>query len=584
MKYPRLNELAQGRLVTEEFRGYNRNYRAGDGEWFHTENVSAHQYPLLVPRKPRGVVAELNDPQGLIAKDALAWVDGSRLFYNGKEVDGVTLSELPEMQPKRLVSMGAYLIIFPDKVCINTQDLSDIQYLEASYTSEEGTPVTYTLCKVDGTEYGQPVISATAPKEPKDGSLWIDTSESVHTLHQYSESAAMWIGVASTYIKISAPNIGKMFQQWDGVSLSGCEVNALNDTTSIIYQKSDDSIVVVGILDATQTQTDPLCVRRQVPELDFVTECNNRLWGVKYGIVNGKTVNEIYASALGDPKVWNRFLGISTDSYVASVGSDGAWTGCIAHLGSVLCFKENHIHRVSGNLPSNFSVSETICRGVQRGSEASLVIVNEILYYKSRMDVCAFDGSLPVSVSSKLGDTHYSEAVAGSIGNRYYISMKERGGAWHLFCYDTASGIWCREDSTHAIAFASKDSELYWIDAEKKALICAGATEGTPEKAVEWSCDSAIFGYSYPDNKYLSRFVFRAYLAKGASLQVSLQYDDCGEWEYQSGVSGNGIVRTFIIPVIPKRCDHLQIRLKGYGDCRVYSFMRYLEEGSDAYA
>ena len=56
----------------------------------------------------------------------------------------------------------------------------------------------------------------------------------------------------------------------------------------------------------------------------------------------------------------------------------------------------------------------------------SLAIVNEVLYYKSRSAICSYDGSLPVEISSALGDESYSNAVAGAFGNKYYISCEER--------------------------------------------------------------------------------------------------------------------------------------------------------------
>ena len=72
--------------------------------------------------------------------------------------------------------------------------------------------------------------------------------------------------------------------------------------------------------------------RRSVPEMDFVIESGNRLWGCKYGVVDGKAVNEIYASKLGDFKNWNCYAGRSTDSYVATRGSDGPFTGVHATI------------------------------------------------------------------------------------------------------------------------------------------------------------------------------------------------------------------------------------------------------------
>ena len=158
----------------------------------------------------------------------------------------------------------------------------------------------------------------------------------------------------------------------------------------IIWDKGDDYIVVTGIIDRVTTQEAPITVARRMPNMDFVIESRNRLWGCRYGTdVNGNMVNEIYASKLGDFKNWNSFAGISTDSYAVTVGTDGQFTGAITHLGYPIFFKEGCMHKVYGDsLP--FGVQDTACRGVQKGCGGSLAIVNEVLYYKSRSAVCAY--------------------------------------------------------------------------------------------------------------------------------------------------------------------------------------------------
>lgn len=86
---------------------------------------------------------------------------------------------------------------------------------------------------------------------------------------------------------------------------------------------------------------------RTAPDMDFVCQCGNRLWGCRYGNDGEKNINELYCCALGDFKNWNQYLGLSTDSWRASVGSDGVWTGAVNYLGSPVFFKENCIHRIS---------------------------------------------------------------------------------------------------------------------------------------------------------------------------------------------------------------------------------------------
>ena len=73
-------------------------------------------------------------------------------------------------------------------------------------------------------------------------------------------------------------------------------------------------------------------------------------------------------------------MGISTDSWVGSVGTDGQFTGAITHLGYPLFFKETVLHKVYISQNGAHSIQDTACRGVQSGCGDSLAIVNEVLY------------------------------------------------------------------------------------------------------------------------------------------------------------------------------------------------------------
>ena len=469
MYLPELYELKTSRDFIDVFGGYNHNSRIRENEFYDMKNLTSSQYPILAPRGKRGIYATPESPQGLIAKDNLCYVDGSAMVVNGYRVE-MGLSTEADMCPKTLVSMGAYIIILPDKMYLNTADLTDFGNIEATVTTS--SPVTFTLCKIDGLDYGVEA-SATEPDAPENHELWIDSSTTPHTLKQWSATSSMWVTIATTYIKISSPGIGASFEKYDGVSISGLNGvplhdnitgNAIEDTSDlskidgsfVIWEKGDDYIVVIGMLDRTRTITDTVTIKREMPTMDFIVESENRLWGCHYGVAkNGEVVNEIYASKLGDFKNWSCFMGISTDSYTASVGTDGAFTGAITHLGYPIFFKEKFMHKVYGNYPANYQIQTTACRGVQRGSEKSLAIVNEVLYYKSTMAVCAYDGSLPSEISSALGEEHYTDAIACAHGNKYYINMKDKSGVYHLFVYDAVKGMWHKEDNTHIKSFCS---------------------------------------------------------------------------------------------------------------------------------
>ena len=395
----------------------------------------------------------------------------------------------------------------------------------------------------------------------------------------------MWVTVPTTYIKITSPGIGKKFEKYDGVTISGVKNDNLQDlnNTMVIWGKDDNSIIVTGILDATVVQDGSvgvITVTREMPIMDFVTESGNRLWGCRYGKANnGQVVNEIYASKLGDFKNWNCFMGVSTDSYAATVGTDGQFTAAVTHLGYPLFFKETCVHKVYGNYPSNFQIQTTNCRGVAKGSEKSLATVNEVLYYKSRNGVCAYDGSLPVEVSSALGEVTYTDAVGGYLGNKYYISMKDAGDAYHLFVYDTVKRMWHREDNTQVKDFCNCRGELYYIDTNSqiKTINGSGNKDTTPTK---WMAETGVIGTSLPDKKYISRLLVRMSLDVGAKVMFFIQYDSSGAYEHLFTMTGVSL-HSFNVPIKPKRCDHFRLKITGVGDAKIYSITKTIEQGSD---
>lgn len=580
MKLPTLSGVATSRDMVDAFGGYNHNLRIGSGEFYDTKNTTSSYYPLLSPRPKRGLYKESTTPiTGIIEKDTLCHIEGNTFYFNGKPYD----LELND-EPKSLISMGAYVIIMPDKKYFNTANDTDYGNIEKRIKPQG--KVSFELCKLDGEGYGDisNIASPTAPGEPKNMDLWIDTSSVPNTLKQYSTTNEQWVSIATTYIKIifqeHTTENPIPFKEGDGVTISGITAEGVTDlnNTMVVWASGANYIVVTGILNKVVEQTGGVIVEKKMPDMDFVIESKNRLWGCKYGVVDGKAVNEIYASKLGDFSNWNCFSGISTDSYVVSLGSDGVFTGAINHMGYPLFFKENCVHKVYGDtLP--FGVQETACRGVQRGCHKSLSIVNEILYYKSRSAICAYDGSLPVEISSALGDVSYHNAAAGTLGNKYYISMADNDGVYHMFAYDTKMGLWHREDNTHALAFCTCRGNLYYIEGNTiKSVIGSGETTITDD--INWMAETGIIGVDMPDKKYISRIDVRLSLEVGARVFFYIQYDSMRTWEHLFTMTGTTL-KTFAIPIKPKRCDHLRLRIEGIGEAKIFSICKTIEQGSD---
>ena len=621
-KMPQLPAVQKQTRMTTNFLGYNHQEIIEDGEMYDMQNMSGRLYPMLAPRKKRGITVvdpqgtgmPLNTLYGLHGRDQLVHIVGRDVYYalQPHPVQGIQVSTEESMLPKKIVSFGAYVCIWPDRVYFNTANLDDAGLMYKDWDNVSGggyKSMTLTLCRADGTNYDAEniTVSVSPPPDAVNGDLWIDQSGDVDVLKQYMEDMEEWLEIATTYIKIESAGIGSGLKEYDVVEISGLaaastvtdqkvveQIKMLN-TTNIVYYCGENYIVVAGILSRSQDTVaqQRVQVNLDVPDMDFVCESNNRLWGCKYGLRNGETVNEIYASALGDFRNWNRFMGNSQDSWSASVGTDGPFTGAIAQRGYPVFFKEGYIHRVSGSLPSNFSITTTACRGVQAGSWRSVQVVNEAIYYKSRQGVMRYDGSMPDSVGDQLGEILYSDARAGVLFSRYYISMKDRNNEWHQFVYDTEKGTWHKEDNFHAMCYGSVGDELFAIDEDHNTIVTMDGSMGELEDDFEWSATFGLQGAEYGRGTYgsrirndlsaklyMSRFLIRIYIEPETTVKLEIKYMD-GDWEKVGEITGDKL-DSYLLPVIPRRCDHLRFRISGRGDTRIYSIARQLEVASDA--
>lgn len=592
---PELYNVDTSREMISAFRGYNHNLRISDDEFYDMKNMTGDYYPVLAPRRLRGNVSEMSGtPYGMFGYDTLYWWEGETFFR------GIKNNQVPgdentsalgwervikgEESEKQIVAMGNYVVIFPDKKCYNILT-GEIDYLEQNH---EAANATLSLCKLDGTPYGNYTVATKAPEAPGDGALWIDSSKEPHVLKEYSSATEEWNSVATTYVKISAGGIDTGFSELDGVTLtfkdeSGAEVLS---GEYIIYGVGEHYIIVTAIIDKTYSKG-TASVSRKVPDMDFVTVCDNRLWGCS------SAKNEIYACALGDPKNWNRFLGISTDSYAASIGSPGDFTGAITHMGYVLFMKEDCIHRIYGNRPANFQLTTLNCRGVEKGSERSLVIVNETLFYKSRHDICMLGSGLPVSISEPLGNIKYHSASAGQHNSKYYISMKDNDDNGVMLVYDTVKGMWHKEDDIYASYFASVDGELYFVNDEPRkgtnyrTIYSVGghlknfALSAETEQSFEWYVQTGDIGMDSPDKKYISKLQIRLDVAENALVKIDVQYDNESMWQEKFRINPTK-KQSFTVPIIPRRCDTMRLRISGKGECRIYSVAKTVGQGSGA--
>ena len=402
---------------------------------------------------------------------------------------------------------------------------------------------------------------------------------------------------------MTAEGIGTDFRVWDTVTLTGTGAEEAGqweelDGDRIVYDAAENrlrlradpgggkfygklirngSSAVWVSLDEEERQemvlTEAVRVERRVPDLEFLTECDNRVWGCS------SRENVIYACKLGDPTNWFSYRGIAADSYAVTVGSDGPFTGAATCMGYALFFKENTLHKLYGSRPSDFQLSSLRCRGVARNAARSLCVLNETLYYLSPDGVMAWDGSIPAKVSAALDAGRLSNvkaAVGGALDGRYYLHIA-REDRVRLLVYDTERGLWHEEDVC-SCEMASTGGQLYLWDgsalwAADPGREAAGQSGTGTEQEVPFELVTGDLGMDSPEERYLTRLTLRLDAACRSRLVVEMSYDG-GPWEEAAARTLEGPRRCLDLPLVPRRCGSLRLRLRGSGQITLRSLAK----------
>lgn len=350
------------------------------------------------------------------------------------------------------------------------------------------------VCDVYGAIYedGKLTVGPEGPEAPEDGDLWIDTGMEEHVMRRWNKTLQEWESVPAVYTRISADGIGAGLQARDVVEISGLawegesevirsQVERLNGSM-IVMAAEEDAIVVTGLIDQVVRLTDgEITVNREMPQMDFVIECNNRLWGCRYGEQGGQLVNEIYASCLGDFRNWKRYGTEAGDAYAMSCGMEGCWTGAISYRGYPYFFKEGGVYKIFGERPSNYQAQITALEGVREGAHKTLQVVNGSILYLSRHGVYMLD-TVPTDLSAALGEEAFRAGAAGEYDGRYYISMEGEKTGWGLYVLNAAAGQWYKQDELQVMRFAKLRDSLYAMCADGRILDLMGR-DGEKEKA-----------------------------------------------------------------------------------------------------
>lgn len=506
---PISHDVSKSKREIVAMRGINYSDQTQEGDLRHSLNLSARRYPYITTRRAREKQAGYENATALTAWGKLVAVEGTNLLYDGEIVGQVTEGE------KQFAVVNTKMVIWPDKVYLDMKSRT-VKPLAATMTGSHAVFTNSTM-KVTG---------------------WGDLTA--------------------------------QFAAGDGITISGCTTNTGNNTTIVIESLTADTITVrKDGFQAANEQSTAIKIERKIPDMDFICESENRLWGCS------NDAQTIYASANGEPTRFDVYQGQATDSYALGVGTEGDFTGCCKLASSVLFWKETKLHKMLGGFPAEYSLYTYDIEGLKKGCHKSMQVINEVLFYMGMHGIYAYSGGTPSLISANFGDHEFGQAVAGNDGDSYYISLTD-GTERHLFVYETRAGIWVREDSVRAVDFARIGKDLYFLDSEGYVWL-ADSREDDPN--VEWLAQFTPFYETIEGRKTYSRLLLRLELPRGSWLSAEVRTD--GQiWKECGKVVGR---ENDAVPmrIAVNRCDKFEIRLRGHGPCTILSMLREFSVGSE---
>ena len=467
-----------------------------------------------------------------------------------------------------------------------------------------------------------------APLNPTNGAYWYDTVNK--GLYRYSAASSEWTAWSACYTKITAidTTTGKpfspfyVFKEGDAVTVKIDKKSGgtVLDSSFIVHASldSDCAVILKGYIDGI-TDIANINITRKAPFLQHACAWRNRIWGCCYGEYDGEFLNEIYGSALGDMSNFFKYEGTAADSYTVSVGTGGRFTGIAQLEDSVVFFKEDRYYVLTGGEPP-FSLNEYSGAGIQDGSAKSAVVINGYVYYKSYGGIMRMSpDSRPVRVSDALGTDKWEDAIAGTDGERYIVSMKRIGSSKReLFVYDTLTGLWTQEENpfvsppaailryrNNAFAIGSVPADsveqvgtttaagiytpvIQYFDGENVNRLAVTNLGGwsseaaAAESTVEWHADTGVMGLEDPNNKFIKQIQVRGRLGSNARIGIEISYDGHSEDREHLYTEENELIGTFnAVSAPPVRCDNFRLHFSGVGEVVIFSITVTTEEAND---
>lgn len=312
--------------------------------------------------------------------------------------------------------------------------------------------------------------------------------------------------------------------------------------------------------------------------MNYVVSHDNRLYGA--------VKNELHYSALRKATDWTT---VDESGHLVIENNGGEEiTGVVSGTGKIVVFMPHSIHELYGKGPHNYQM-QVISEVTGCVSHHTAVLVNGILYFLSHDGIHRYGGGAAPRKDFSLQVQEYvdrvnvkawSEAVAGTDGERYYISLPldnstvpnitlefdPRFNTWNVWDYGFTP-----------TAYGWIEDRIFVGAVESRVVEMGGATDaGNP---TPFLLQTKPFSFnSLAANNRLYRLWVVADIPQGASLTISISNKkDGNDWMAVKTLTANADLTNepIIIPVtMSVFANWVRIKLEGHGKVVIHEITR----------
>lgn len=293
-------------------------------------------------------------------------------------------------------------------------------------------------------------------------------------------------------------------------------------------------------------------------DIDYAVVHYNRVFGIKG--------SNVYASKVGDFKIWDDYSGTEMDSWAADVYSPGDFTGITSYQDHVVFFKANQMYELYGYTPSQFKILESAKVGCI--DDKSIAEVGGVLFFMAESGIQTYSGGFPRTVSEKLNLDNITKATGIGDGRKYYVSVN---GSTYI--YDTWQQTFMPYIEGEVIEFAKIIDGIYLLKSDGISKLDSG-----PEQ-VEWSFTSKRFDDGTFRKKSIKAIRLKVNFTIGSEFKVYTKLDD-REWVLHKTIKQVDQFyrshRDILITIPIKRAASYQIKIEGKGFITIYGEREFI--------